>query len=396
MSRVTNQAAAVLLILVAAACDTDRGTPTNDITGPAPARTQHQTEAPAPSGIVTLSQGDTETEAWPYTSTGFSTTPQDPVNLVFLGAADPRQIRSTLMSLSGSGRPRPLAGFTCTWSDAVGDPQTSYSPGEGWVPSTIQMQCGNFFGPRFHVRIFRHGNVTLANAHYEILIPGTNMHEVLSWELAEGLVVADIARSGRLGAAPSLSQTITAAPYYRAVQAPVAATLTAFQIASLGLRVNGDGTASIPNDGRATMLRLASAAPVTNGMDDSDFVIQFGQVIPKPFCTAGTTGYLFASGPITVHMRSGIVDGNYESSTTSQGTLNLVEFNPITRQPASAPYQGLVSETTSVKLTEGTSWVEFFSTREETPDGGATRGSRVESLRARQHGLDSYQLEISC
>lgn len=396
MLRVTNQAAAVLLILVAAACDTDRGTPMNDITGPAAARTQQQTEFPAPSGIVTLSQGDTEADAWPYTSTGFSTTPQDPVNLVFLGAADPRQIRATLMSLSGSGRPGPLAGITCTWSDAVGDPQTSYSPSEGWVPSVIQLQCGNFFGPRFHLRIFRHGNVTLANAHYEILIPGTNMHEVLSWELAEGLVAADVARSGRLGAAPSLSQTMTEAPYYRAVQAPVAATLTAFQIASLGLRVNGDGTASIPNDGRATLLRLASSATVTDGMVDSDFVIQFGQVIPKPFCTAGTTGYLFASGPITVHMRSGIIEGNFESSTTSSGTLNLVEFNPITRQPASAPYQGVVGEETSAKLTNGAAWVDFFSTRSETPDSGANRGTRVESLRAREHGIDSYNLEISC
>ncbi|HKY98421.1 MAG TPA: hypothetical protein VJL35_11235 [Gemmatimonadaceae bacterium] len=391
-----NQAAAALIILFASACDTDRGTPLNDVTSPAQARGEQQTEAPAPSGLVTLSQGGTEAEAWPYTSTGFSTSPQDPVNLVFLGETDPRQIRSTLMSLSGSGRPGPLAGFTCTWSDAVGDPQTSYSPSEGWVPSTIQMQCGNFFGPRFHLRMFRQGSVTLANAHYEILIPGTNMHEVLSWELAEGLVAADLARSGRLGAAPSPSQIVTAAPYYRAVQAPVAATLSASQIASLGLHVNTDGTASIPNDGRATMLRLASSAPVTEGMVDSNFVIQFGQVIPKPFCTAGTTGYLFATGPITVHMRSGIVDGNFESSTTSSGTLNLIEFNPITRQPAGAPYQGLVGETTSVKLTAGSAWVEFFSSREETPDTGVTRGVRVESLRAREHGLDSYNVDISC
>ncbi|HEX6575646.1 MAG TPA: hypothetical protein VF042_11820, partial [Gemmatimonadaceae bacterium] len=129
---------------------------------------------------------------------------------------------------------------------------------------------------------------------------------------------------------------------------------------------------------------------------DSDFVIQFGQVIPKPFCTAGTIGYLFASGPITVHMRSGIVDGNFESTTTSTGTLNLVEFNPVTRQPVSAPYHGLVGEETSVKLTHGAAWVEFFSTREETPDNGTNRGTRVESFRAREHGLDAYTLDITC
>jgi len=394
MSRI-KQVSAVVLILVASACDGDRKSPLNEITAPPSAQVQSNGFA-APSGIVTVAEGGIEASVWPYTSTGFSPSPQDPVNLVFTGAADPRQIRSTLLSLSGSGRPGPLASFTCTWTDAVGDPQTSYSESEGWVGSSIQLQCGNFYGPRFHVRIFRQGNVTVANAHYEILIPGTNQHEVLSWELAEGLVAADIARSGFLGAVPTPSAVITAAPYYRAVQAPVAAMLAAPQIAALGLHVNGDGTASIPNDGRATMLRLVGAAPVTDGTANSDFVIQFGQVIPKPFCAAGTIGYLFASGPINVHMQSGIVDGNFESTTTSTGTLTLVEFNPFSRQPVSAPYQGAVSETTSIKLTDGAAWVDFFSTREETPDNGTTRGIRIETLRAREHGLDFYNVDISC
>jgi hypothetical protein len=232
--------------------------------------------------------------------------------------------------------------------------------------------------------------------HYEILIPGTNMHEVLSWELAQSLVTADLARSGYLGAAPTLSAVITASPYYRAVQAPVAASLSGAQISGLGLSVNGDGSASIPNDGRAAILTVASAPTATEGTIDSDFVIQFAQVIPKPFCTTGTTGYLFASGPITVHMRSGIVDGNFESLTTSEGSLTLVEFNPVTRQPVSAPYQGVVSEKTSVKLTNGSGWVNFLSTRVETPDAGSTRGSRTELLRAREDGRDDYKLDIIC
>src|SRR5688500_3879870 len=256
MSHMSRTAVAVVALLTTA-CSTDERSPFADITAPA-AQVQLSGFA-APSGIVTITQGDAEALVWPYTSTGFSTTPQDPINLVFLGAADPRQIRSTLLGLSGSGRPGPLAGFNCTWSDAVGDPQTGYATSEGWVGSAVQLQCGNFHGPRFHIRMFRQGNVTVANAHYEILIPGTNSHEVLSWELAEGLVAADIARSGFLGASPSLTGVVTSAPYYRAVQAPVAATLSAGQIAGLGLLVNGNGTASIPNDGRATMLRLATA-----------------------------------------------------------------------------------------------------------------------------------------
>jgi hypothetical protein len=395
MSRTSALAAAVVLVVVGSACDSDVSPVATKALAAPKAQVQLNGFA-APSGLVTLTYGDRDATVWPYTSTGFSTTPDDPINLVFTGAADPRQIRAVLLGLSGSGRPGPLAGFNCTWSDAVGDPQTSYSADEGWNPSALQLQCGNFFGPRFHIRIFRQGNITVANAHYEILIPGTNTHEVLSWELAQGLVTADVARSGFLGAAPALSDPITAAPYYRAVQAPVAATLSAPQIAGLGLHVNGDGTASIPNDGRASLLTLAAAPPLTEGMIDSDFVIQFGQVIPKPFCVAGTIGYLFASGPITVHMRSGIIDGNFESTTSSEGTLTLVEFNPFTRQPTSTPYQGLVNEKTSVKLTNGSAWVDFFSTRIETPDAGTTRGSRTEMLRAREHGLDAYDLTITC
>jgi hypothetical protein len=385
--------AAALLVVAAAACSTDDAPSIGGgIAGPLE---QHNLSGfAAPGGLATVAVNK---EVWPYTSTGFSTTPQDPINLVFTGqASDPRQIREILLGLPGSGRPGPLAAFNCTWSDAVGDPQTGYSTDDGWVGSAIQLQCGNFYGPRFHIRMFRVGNETIANAHFEILIPGTNTHEVLSWELAQGLVTADMARSGFLAAAPTVTGVINAAPYYRAVQPLVAAGLPPAQIAALGLSANGDGSLSIPSDGRASVLNVGGAPALTEGLVDSDFVITFGQVIPKPFCTAGTTGYLFASGPINVHMRSGIVDGNFESTTTSQGTLNLVEFNPITRQPASAPYQGIVGETTSVKMTNGSAWVDFNSSRVETPDGGATRGSRTEMLRARENGADAYDVNISC
>jgi len=392
MSRYSN-VAAVLLVVAAAACNPDQQP---SITGPmAATKSQVQLNGfTAPSTLVTVAD---DREVWPYTSTGFSTTPQDPINLVFTGAAsDPRQIRATLLGLSGSGRPGALAGFTCTWSDAVGDPQTGYSTDDGWVGSVIQLQCGNFYGPRFHIRMFRTGNITVANAHYEILIPGTNIHEVLSWELAQGLVTADMARSGNLGAAPSVTAIINQAPYYRAVQPAIASTLSAGQKAALGLLTNGDGSASIPNDGRASVLNVASAPALTEGLVDSDFVITFGQMIPKPFCTAGTTGYLYATGPITVHMRSGIVDGNFESTLTSEGTLNLIEINPITHAFVGAPYQGAVSETTIGKMTNGTAWVDYNSSRVETPDGGTTRGSRTEMLRARENGADAYDVDISC
>ncbi len=289
-SRTTAASLAALIIALVACSD---GSPIAPLVS-APSLTKGiaGNESPAPAGMVNVALGSETLALWPFTGSDFSGDAKDPINLIFLGNADPREIRATLMSLSGTGRPGPLAGITCVWDDAVGDPQTNYAVGDGWVGSTIQLECGNFQGPRFHLRMFRQGGVTVANAHYEILIPGTNVHEVLSWEFAELFVTADIARTSFLGAAPAPSGTITPSPYYRAVQAPVVGFLSAQQIASLGLLVNGDGTASIPTDGRATVLTLVGSSPLVKGLVDKDFIIQFAQVIPKPFCTAGTTGYL--------------------------------------------------------------------------------------------------------
>ncbi|MDQ6888563.1 MAG: hypothetical protein M3068_14940 [Gemmatimonadota bacterium] len=381
------------LAVVLAACSEDRNP-----TAPRPAANQaiNGHEAPAPAGLVTLALGSHSLSVWPFTGVDFSGTPSDPINLVFTGKADPRQIRAALMGLSGTGRPGPLAAFGCTWDDAVGDPQTNYGADLGWVGSAIQLECGDYYGPRFHLRMFRQGGVTVANAHYEILIPGTNEHEVLSWELAEQLVTADMARTGFLGAAPGATDVITPTPYYRAVQAPVAKMLSPQQIGGLGLRVNADGTASIPNDGRATILQLGSAPQITDGMAERDFIISFGQVIPKPFCTAGTTGYLYASGPIRVRMHSGISGKNYFSGWTAEGTLTLIEFNPLTGQPAGVPYQGVVNEKVTTDMTQGNAGAEHISDRREIPDDGPTRGSRIEYLRVRENGHDVYTLKVTC
>src|SRR5688572_33435342 len=76
-----SRTAVALAALLTTACSTDERSPFADITAPA-AQVQLSGFA-APSGIVTIAQGDAEASVWPYTSTGFSTTPQDPINLVF-------------------------------------------------------------------------------------------------------------------------------------------------------------------------------------------------------------------------------------------------------------------------------------------------------------------------
>ena len=57
-------------------------------------------------------------------------------------------------------------------------------------------ECGTYGPIRFHLRLVKLGALTIGNAHFEVLIPGTTDHQVLSWELAEQLVTYDLARTG--------------------------------------------------------------------------------------------------------------------------------------------------------------------------------------------------------
>ena len=174
------------------------------------------------SPLATIAVDGGSTRILPYFTDDLVTL-QDPVNLVFTGAADPREIRNALLGLDGlRGAPfPPVFPFTCTWSDAIGGLMAGYGESEGWGGTAIQLQCGSYGPIRFHLRLVKLGGLTIGNAHFELLIPGTTDHQVLSWELAEQLVTYDLARTGLLGAAPSATAIITTAPAHRAIPAVI-------------------------------------------------------------------------------------------------------------------------------------------------------------------------------
>ncbi|HEX9610445.1 MAG TPA: hypothetical protein VF978_01070, partial [Gemmatimonadales bacterium] len=168
-----------------------------------------------PSPLASVALGSSTLEFWPFTGADFGHTPLDPINLIFFGQSDPRALRAALMMLDGDrtafGLPDVFP-FNCTWKDAIGGMQTAYSTGAGWAGSAIQLECGDFGPIRFHLRLFNAGDWTLANAHFEVLIPATTEHQVLSWELAEQLVTVDLLRSGLLDAGVPLFATGTINP----------------------------------------------------------------------------------------------------------------------------------------------------------------------------------------
>ena len=239
------------LLLSVVACDGD-----GPFTTPAPAAPAMMSARVPPADLTTIAAGGGSLSLWPYTGADFSATAQDPINLVFTGRADPRAVRSALFALSGdrsaAGLPN-AAPFNCTWSDAIGDLQTAWNAASGWVGSAVQLACGSFGPIRVHVRLFQAGAATVGNAHFEVLIPGTTDHQVLSWELAEQLVTIDRAGCGLLAAAPVSSGVINGAPEFRQIPAQIYNLLPADLRAVIGGPSGSvSGPVGIASNGTAT------------------------------------------------------------------------------------------------------------------------------------------------
>lgn len=322
--------------------------------------------APTPPGTVPVIVGTETLTIWPYTTSDFDTG-SDPVNLVF-PYADPRAIRQELFKLDGARPPfgfLPLGAGACTWMDAMGYEQATWGEPEGWVGGAVQLACTTpgkpLGGPfRFHVRLFRVGAHTLGAAHFEVLIPGTAEHEVLSWDFARQLLQYDVARTGTLTAAPS-SAGVVPAGSFRAVRRPVYEGLAKLGLSPLlgflGLVPPVSGDVPIPTTGQAAVLaagivfepgqaRLAAASDVA-----------YDVVVPRPFCSSGPYDLVRLQGPLhfaqTAHTNP---SGKYERNYVIGGTLRVTPMRPLpdgtfvpTGEP---PVDASISETHRAMITD--------------------------------------------
>jgi hypothetical protein len=313
---------------------------------------------PAPEDLVVLDLAGRAEALWPYTSADLSALPKDPLNVVFTGAADPRQVRAALLALDGNrtafGMPDAFP-FNCTWSDAIGRQQAGYAGSAGWQGSAVQLQCGAYETLRVHMRLFRQGAFTLAGAHFEVLIPGTTDHEVLSWEFPQQLVAADLVRSGLLGAPPASTAVITPVPAYRAIRPEVFNGVPAALRAALGLPTTPQTSpVPIPNDGRATVLHMGAAAAVEVGVAERVFVHAFDQTIPRPFCASGPLDYLEVQGPIEMRHRVEVdEEGAYHARFTARGVLRVTPVDPGTGEATGPSFDARIRERHASSLTEG-------------------------------------------
>jgi hypothetical protein len=362
----------------------------------------------APAGLTQIEVNGETLTLWPYTGRDFSGTPVDPVNLVFVGEADPAEIRNALLQLDGDrtalGYP-PAFPFNATWTEAIGDVQTNHAGNEGWLGNVIQLQLGSYESVRFHLRLFRTGEAfgrggewTVGAAHFEVLIPGTADHQVLSWEHAEQIVTADLVRSGILGAPPAPTAVINETGSFREIPAfiynELPVELKMFIGGPLG---NVDAPVGIPTDGYATVLNLVGTAPAVIGPRVQHFTLVYDQVIPKPFCSDGPADWVYISGPVNLDqtVETG-ANGNYQYHSRISGTLTAtpVDISQNPPLPVGESFQAEVGDKQHGFLKDGHARVDFQTKRVAPQDDGTEMN--MTHLKVATRGEKTYREKAMC
>jgi hypothetical protein len=355
--------------------------------------------ATSTSDLVTVPFGGSSLEYWPFTGRSPSLNdPADPMNLLLNGLADPRLIRTALLFLNGdrSAYGFPAAFINCVWKDAIGDVQAAYTTPYGWTANPIQLQCGDYNPLRFHLRLFKAGPWTLGGAHFEVLIPNTDQHQILSWDLARNLVVLDLMRAGILGAPPAYSAPIYPSPY-RDIMAAVYNGLPPQLIALIG----GPAppvSAAVPlnTDQKAALLAIANEAGESPTVARQELLIDYNQVIPKPFCVVPPATAILVRGPVT--LTQSVVytpSGNYSSRFHARGWLDVTPIDPNSG-PVGEPYRAHINQHSNAVLTDAQTLVSDFSLRELVPPLGPDRGQFMLKFRIGPQGALSYSVDVDC
>lgn len=404
-------------ILALAGCSKEGVKRASDVLGPgatatasAPSVVKELSSTTPPTGLQTISFNGQQLTLWPYDGKSFDGVPENPVNLIFVGKADPVAIRAALLALppapAGSGMPDVFP-FNSTWSDANGDVQAAYGDGEGWVGNAVQLQLGRYEYGRVHLRLFRTGKAfgseggwTIGAAEFEILIPNTADHQVLSWELARAAVVRDLVRTGLLDATTPMADTpvISQTPTFRNIPDYIYGPMP-MDLKMLIFNGNPPNEASpgILSDGKATILHLAGSAPITPGTVTDAFTLQYGQLSPKPFCSSGPLDYVYLQGPVNLSKTVTVdASGALQYTSTILGRIAVTPMDVTANPPAPSgqTYYANVSDEQSGWINSGRAWVTQQMKRLGNPSTGAQMV--MWRLRVSTDGEDQYRIETRC
>jgi len=345
--RTPTRLAACLTILGLAACMDDVTAPVDPALD-ASATVLSASAPDPPAGLVNVSSGATDLDIWPWTGHDFAGGTADPLNLIFTGDVDIVSLRAALLALDGNrtayGFPNAFP-FNCRWTDAHGEMQSAFSEGDGWVANAVQLQCGSYNPLRFHLRLFAAGPWVIAGTHFDLLIPNTPEHQVISWELAEQVLLVDFLRSGLLAAAPAFVP-LGAPGYVQTIPAILYDGMPASLRAAIGGPPSSGGApVPVPTNGVAVLLNIGTRAPITPDLTETDFVVPFNQLIPRPFCSQGAADYVLVQGPVALTTRTRVNDeGMMESHNELRGDLDITPIDVTTGLPSGPTFRAQISE----------------------------------------------------
>lgn len=335
---------------------------------------------------TSVTVGDETFEFWPYTTSKLSiTSPDDPINLLLVGEGDPRAVRAALMALGPS--PVPLLSG-CTWTDAVGDEQASAADPVGWTGSAIQLACGPW-ELRLHVRLFDIGEAILLGAHFEMAIPDTDQHQVLSYSLAKMIMLGELSRTNLVNQA-GIEYTDVVTQSTQNVRAVLFNELPDwFQELLTGTAGDVAADFPIPNgDGIVIAVPIAHYADAATG-SYQEFTIEYGQWVDKPFCQAPGE-FVYVAGPVHVAMTVTIAaDGTLQRYMRAQGQLSITTTT-------GSEYGANVTQDQQAWATGTAHWVQTKLHQVMVPSGGADQGVRSWHLRVGTEVPDDFKETINC
>ena len=249
--------------------------------------------------------------------------PSDPVNLVFQGDADPLRIRTALLSLQAERDTKwqVVAGRNARWRDAIGHLQTVFVADHGWSASAVQLELGRYKRARAHLRLFPYKGFTLAAAHVEFLPLGGFEHEVVSWELGEELVVAELTRAGILEDPPARIGPF-ATGLDRRIGPAAARSAPAGLISLAGLSRLSAGPEEVPGAGYLTALHLRPLPPAEGERSWTRVCLDLSTNV-NTSCPGSSDELMHIRGPLRLEQELITGSGRLTARLAVRGTLTV-------------------------------------------------------------------------
>jgi hypothetical protein len=161
----------------------------------------------------------------------------------------------------------------------------------------------------------------------------------------------------------------------------------------------GNVTEDVPigTDGKAMILNLANKVPRVVEVRTQDFVINFNQAIPKPFCSSGPTDYLYVTGPVHLVQTARLTrSGNYEVTFSANGELSAMPIDPTTGQPIGEELKASVRERHDGMLNNHSFSVSSSKYQRLGKPGQTGGGLNFTCLMVNSSGVNGYVNSVWC